>query len=111
MAQKKLKTVTRPGTTLSPDEIEFFEAARRVINNNAVYNEFLKIVNLFNNEIIDVRTLIERVDPFLSKNPEVWDFFKKMVKYEDEEAACTVILLLFSIPICSLCDINVSFFR
>lgn len=78
---------------LTQDEIDFFDRAKRTINNKNVYNEFLKIINLHNNEILDTRTLVERVEPFLSKNPDLFEFFKRMVKYQDEEIIYNIVAL------------------
>jgi Paired amphipathic helix repeat len=55
---------------------------KRAINSKQTYNEFLKILNLFSQEIIDNRTLIERVTPFLGEG-ELLVWFKRFVKYED----------------------------
>eukprot|EP00842_Homolaphlyctis_polyrhiza_P000610 jgi/Hompol1/154/HPOL_005247-RA len=73
------------------EEIEFFEKCKRHIGNKASHNEFLKILNLFSQEIIEPKTLIERVEPFLSRAPDLLDWFKKFVKYEEEE-------IIYNIP-------------
>ncbi|KAI8928211.1 hypothetical protein BC831DRAFT_412149 [Entophlyctis helioformis] len=73
------------------EEIEFFDKCKRVIGNKASYNEFLKILNLFSQEIIEAKTLIERVEPFLSRSPDLFDWFKRFVKYEEDE-------IVFNIP-------------
>lgn len=83
--KKKIRTTTLRDRSLAVEEIDFFDKARRTINNKATYNEFLKIVNLFSQDIIDAKTLVEKSEPFLGKNKELLDWLKRYLKYEDEE--------------------------
>jgi paired amphipathic helix protein Sin3a len=70
------------------EELDFFEKVKKVLGNKTTYNEFLKILNLFSQELIDSKTLVERVEAFLSKSPELFDWFKKFVRYEGENVIC-----------------------
>jgi paired amphipathic helix protein Sin3a len=88
---KKRIKVNKPDQRGTPEELEFFEKARRVIGNQTTYNEFLKVLNLFSQQIVDAKALIARVEPFLGKSPELFNWFKKFVKYEDNE-------VIFNIP-------------
>ncbi|TPX40757.1 hypothetical protein SeMB42_g05890 [Synchytrium endobioticum] len=75
-----------PAGSSGPDEeLEFFERAKRAIGNKTTYNEFLKVLNLFSQELIDIKTLVERVEPFLGWQPDLFEWFKKFVKFEDNE--------------------------
>lgn len=56
-----------PPKVPSPDDMLFFDRVRTAIDNRDVYNEFLKLINLFSQEIIDMRTLVERSKPFLGE--------------------------------------------
>jgi paired amphipathic helix protein Sin3a len=58
------------------------------MGNRTTYNEFLKILNLFSQELIDAKTLVDRVEPFLVKGPELFDWFKKFVRFEEEDIIC-----------------------
>ncbi|KAJ3094926.1 Transcriptional regulatory protein sin3 [Phlyctochytrium planicorne] len=71
----------RPDTI---EELEWIDRCKRTIGNKAAYTEFLKVLNLFSQEIIDAKTLVERVEPFLSRAPDLFDWFKKFVKYEED---------------------------
>ncbi|KAH8116164.1 hypothetical protein DFH11DRAFT_1832383 [Phellopilus nigrolimitatus] len=63
-------TLTRPGPSsyniappasahfLPRDDMFFFDRVRHTIDNLDVYNEFLKLINLFTQEIIDMRKLL-----------------------------------------------------
>lgn len=82
-----LKQIKR---TQPSEELLFFEKCKRVMGSKQVYNEFLKILNLFSQEIIEAKVLIERVEPFLSKNADLFDWFKKFVKFEEEETVFNI---------------------
>ena len=82
----------------SPDEeLEFFERAKRAIGNKTTYNEFLKVLNLFSQELIDIKTLVERVEPFLCWQPDLYEWFKKFVKFEDDELIRKLLAFTFSL--------------
>ncbi|KAJ1563673.1 Transcriptional regulatory protein sin3, partial [Cladochytrium tenue] len=74
--------LVRPDTI---EELEWIDRCKRTIGNKVTYNEFLKVLNLFSQEIIDAKTLVERVEPFLSKAPELFEWFKRFVKYEENQ--------------------------
>ncbi|KAJ3372348.1 Transcriptional regulatory protein sin3 [Kappamyces sp. JEL0680] len=82
--KKKIK-VGRTDKPSTAEELEFFDKCKRVIGNKTTYNEFLKILNLFTQEQIEAKILIERVEPFLGKSPELFEWFKRFVKYDDDE--------------------------
>lgn len=82
--KKKLK-ITKPNQRGTREEMEFFEKVKRSIGNMTTYNEFLKILNLFSQEIVDSKALIARVEPFIGKSPDLFNWFKKFVKYEDND--------------------------
>ncbi|KRZ99517.1 uncharacterized protein AC631_04736, partial [Debaryomyces fabryi] len=65
------------------EEISFFDKVKKAIGNKQTYNEFLKILNLFSQDIIDKETLVERVDSFIGDNhPDLLNWFKMFVGYE-----------------------------
>ncbi|KAI8799910.1 hypothetical protein BJ742DRAFT_686639 [Cladochytrium replicatum] len=85
-AKKKVKTLgsmkgDKPGVI---EELEFFDRCKRTINNKGTYNEFLKVLNLYSQEIVDAKTLIQRIEPFLSKSPDLIEWFKRFIKFEEE---------------------------
>ena len=86
---KKKARVAKPEKPGTMEELEFFDKCKRVIGNKTTYNEFLKVLNLFSQEIIEAKVLIERVEPFLGKAPELFDWFKRFVKYEDDDVICS----------------------
>ena len=87
--KKKAKT-GKPEKLTTAEELDFFDRCKRVIGNKSTYNEFLKILNLFTQEIIEAKVLIERVEPFLGKAPELFDWFKRFVKYDEDDIICNL---------------------
>lgn len=67
-------------------EFEFFERVKKSLANRQTYSEFLKLLNLFNQDIIDVGMLVRRAEPFLGgRSSELFEWFKGYVRYDDEE--------------------------
>lgn len=67
------------------EELAFFDKVKRAIGNKQTYNEFLKMLNLFSQDIIDKDTLVERVDLFLGDNhADLLSWFKQFVGYEEK---------------------------
>lgn len=67
------------------EEMGFFDKVKKAIGNKQTYNEFLKILNLFSQDIIDRNTLVERVDGFIGEaHPELLRWFKMFVGYDDK---------------------------
>ena len=81
---KKMRTSFMEENSGTIEELEFFEKAKKIIGNKATYYEFLKLLNLFSQDIIDSKTLVESVEPFLNRSPELFHWFKSFIKYEEE---------------------------
>lgn len=66
------------------EEISFFDKVKKAIGNKQSYNDFLKLLNLFSQDIIDKATLVERVESFIGDtHPDLIIWFKLFVGYED----------------------------
>ncbi|CDZ97936.1 Histone deacetylase complex, SIN3 component [Phaffia rhodozyma] len=63
----------------SPDEIAFFERAKKFIEDKNTYLEFLKLLNLFVQDIIDSRVLVERAALFIGEAGDIWTQFRSLV--------------------------------
>jgi len=84
--RKKPKThATTSSTSNTMEELEFFDKVKKAINYKPTYNEFLKVLNLFSQEVIDAQTLVERVSPFLEGEEELMIWFKRFVKWEEDD--------------------------
>ncbi|THH08411.1 hypothetical protein EW145_g2724 [Phellinidium pouzarii] len=62
------------------DDMFFFERVRLAIGSREVYNEFLKLINLFTQEIIDMRRLVEQSQTFLGD--ELLGQFKEILGWD-----------------------------
>ena len=62
--------------------VNFFERVRRHLSNRQVFNEFLKLCNLFNNMIIDKDTLVQKVHGYIGGNPDLFNWFKNWIQYD-----------------------------
>lgn len=80
-----LPTFTPQQQTLaSPDEVAFFDKVKKFIDDKVVYHEFLKLINLFVQDMIDTKTLLDRAQLFIGDSPEVWATFQKVVGVDSE---------------------------
>ena len=68
-----------PHTLASPDEVAFFDKVKKTIDDKVTYHEFLKLINLFVQDMIDVGTLLERAELFIGQSGDVWSMFKRIV--------------------------------
>jgi paired amphipathic helix protein Sin3a len=73
--------------TVSTDEVTFFEKLKKNMNNKQSYNEFLKLLNMYTQDIIDKNTLVTWAEPFLSLWPDQFAYFKILVRYTGQDEA------------------------
>ncbi|KAG9013164.1 Transcriptional regulatory protein sin3 [Tulasnella sp. JGI-2019a] len=70
--------------TAATDETMFFDRVRRHIDDRTTYNEFLKLLHLFTEEIIDIRVLMERAAGFLGgEGSEMLNVFKEVLRWDE----------------------------
>ena len=67
------------------DELAFFDRVKKHIANKVVMNEFLKLCNLFSQDLIDRNVLVHKVSNFIGNNHDLMTWFKNFVNYEDAE--------------------------
>ncbi|XP_070799467.1 paired amphipathic helix protein Sin3b [Pituophis catenifer annectens] len=85
-AKKKMKlrgtkdlsvaTVGKYGTL---QEFSFFDKVRRVLKSQEVYENFLRCIALFNQELVSGSELLQLITPFLGKFPELFAQFKSFL--------------------------------
>lgn len=63
----------------SLSDFAFFDKVRKALRNPEVYDNFLRCLTLFNQEIISKSELIGLVSPFLSKFPELHRWFQEFL--------------------------------
>lgn len=78
-----LQKVSPPKPSDLTEEISFFEKAKKHIANPQTYKEFVKVLNLFSQRIIDKYMLVEQVEGFLGSDKRLMKWFKDFVRYEN----------------------------
>ncbi|RIA87755.1 hypothetical protein C1645_776535 [Glomus cerebriforme] len=69
----------------SSEELMFFEKVKKYIANKHSYNEFLKLINLYSQQILDTYSLVKKVQNFIGQNTELFEWFKQFVKYDEKD--------------------------
>ena len=64
------------------EELAFFDRVKKYIANKSTMNEFLKLCNLFSQDLIDRNVLVHKVSIFIGGNPDLMNWFKTFVNYE-----------------------------
>merc|ERR1719278_1690514 len=65
------------------NEFAFFDKVRKALKNSEVYDNFLRCLVLFNQEVVSRSELVLLVSPFLNKHPELMKYFKDFVGFRD----------------------------
>lgn len=78
-----------PTTTSSPsqEDLAFFDRVKKFIGNKNTMNEFLKLCNLFSQDLIDKNLLLYRAQSFIGGNQELYAWFKKFLGEDDEQSS------------------------
>ena len=71
--------------SITSEGITFFERVKKYLSNRQTFNEFLKLCNLFNQEIIDTDTLVYKAHSFIGGNQDLMNWFKKWVQYDGND--------------------------
>lgn len=76
-----------PSSTTAPtvEELSFFERVKKHIGNKGVMSDFLKLCNLYSQDLIDKNLLIFRAQSFIGTNPELFEWFKKFLAFDGRD--------------------------
>ncbi|KAF2498321.1 hypothetical protein BU16DRAFT_558387 [Lophium mytilinum] len=77
-----IKPVTT--TVATGEELAFFDRAKKFIGNKNTMNEFLKLCNLFSQDLIDKNLLYTRAQSFIGGNPDLLEWFRQFLSIEEE---------------------------
>lgn len=66
------------------EETSFFDKAKKFIGNKQIYTEFLKILNLFSQDLLNIEDLVDKVEHYLGGNKELFTWFKNFVGFQDK---------------------------
>ena len=72
-------------TTPSQEEIAFFDRVKKFISNKQIFSDFLKLCNLYTNDLIDRFVLVKRAEGFIGSNVELMSWFKRFMNVEEPE--------------------------
>ncbi|KAL9049653.1 MAG: hypothetical protein Q9162_007114 [Coniocarpon cinnabarinum] len=67
------------------DEVSLFDRIKKALQSKNVMTEFLKLCNLYSQDLIDKNLLVFRAHNFLGSNPELYAQFKTFLNYEGVE--------------------------
>lgn len=68
----------------SAEEISFFDKVKKLLGKTS-FNEYLKLCNLFAQDLIDKNTLVQRVEGFIGQNPDMMSWFKRFVGFDGSD--------------------------
>ncbi|KAF8506517.1 hypothetical protein F5888DRAFT_1642843 [Russula emetica] len=71
------------GTHQEEVPLLFFERAKRALEARDVYDDFLKLLNMYTRDIIDLKTLVVRAEKFLADDT-LHAQFKRLVNWDDK---------------------------
>lgn len=69
-------------TLVQPDEFSFFDRVKKHLDDREAYTEFLKLLNLFTQEIIDLKTLVSKALLFFGNDEVLVAQFKELVGWD-----------------------------
>lgn len=72
------------------NDYAFFDKVRKALRSQDVYENFLRCLVLFNQEIVSKSELIQLVSPFLGRFPELLRWFKDFLGYLSDSSSTTV---------------------
>src|SRR6266702_7279661 len=75
-------SVQSVGSSSPQDELMFFERAKRALEARDVYDDFLKLLNMYTRDIIDLKTLVVRAEKILADDGLLLQF-KRLVNWDD----------------------------
>lgn len=72
-------------TSSTQDQIAFFDRVKKYLANKQTFNEFLKLCNLFTQDLIDKSTLMLKAHNFIGGSSELYGWFSRWVKYDGKD--------------------------
>ncbi|KAG8594785.1 hypothetical protein GDO81_001327 [Engystomops pustulosus] len=90
MRKSKDQSVASVGKYGTLQEFSFFNKVRRVLKSQEVYENFLRCISLFNQELVSGSELLQLVTPFLGKFPELFAQFKSFLGVKELSFASPV---------------------
>lgn len=67
------------------DQIGFFDRVRKFIGDKRTYSEFLKLCNLFTQDLVDKNNLVHKIHVFIGGNADLMNYFKNFIQYDGRD--------------------------
>jgi paired amphipathic helix protein Sin3a len=67
------------------EHLAFFDRVKKYVADKKIFNEFLKLCNLFSQEIIDKNILMHKAHAFIGQNIDLMNFFKTFIEYDGRD--------------------------
>jgi paired amphipathic helix protein Sin3a len=68
----------------TPDELIFFDRAKRTLESKETYEEFLKLLNMYSKDIIDAKTLVNMAQVYLGDG-DLFSQFRDVVGVDERQ--------------------------
>ncbi|XP_071446323.1 paired amphipathic helix protein Sin3a isoform X2 [Hetaerina americana] len=76
-------TLAEAGKYGTLNDYAFFDKVRKALKSQDIYDNFLRCLVLYNQEVVSRSELVQLVTPFLGKFPELFRWFKEFVGHVD----------------------------
>lgn len=87
MTSLKDVTLTEAGKHGTLNEFAFFDKVRKALRSQEAYENFLRCIVVYNNEVISRSELVHLVTPFLGKYNELFKWFKDFIGHKESGGA------------------------
>lgn len=74
-----------PYAIAASDELGFFERVKKFLNNKTANSEFLKLCNMFTQDLIDKDILTNKAAHFIGSHTELFSWFKAFVMFSGDD--------------------------
>ncbi|KAL8704550.1 MAG: hypothetical protein Q9201_002285 [Fulgogasparrea decipioides] len=71
--------------TVMAEELHFFDRVKKFMSNKQTFNEFLKLCNLYTQELIDKNKLMHKASNFIGASSELMLWLKHFVEYDGRD--------------------------
>ncbi|XP_078052831.1 SIN3 transcription regulator family member A isoform X4 [Augochlora pura] len=88
-SMRECVTIAEAGKYGSLNDYAFFDKVRKALRSQEVYDNFLRCLVLFNQEIVSKTELVQLVTPFLGRFPELLRWFKDFLGHLPESSTTT----------------------
>lgn len=64
-----------------PEDFNFFDKVKKFLNNKTATIEFMKLCNLFSQDLVDKNVYIHKASQFIGGHPELFNYLKHLIKW------------------------------